>query len=1044
MKSQLAKSARILLDLPQGLSFASGPGGFALAPKALGGRVVTRAERRLTFARNQTRAWTSTVRADKPGTYQIRARALVDVPGGTDAGDDTIFLTVGAPGQASRLSAAAPAQGGVKSAPLPATSSAPSARGPQVAVTNKPATQRSSSQAGSATSCAQGTWSFTDNTAALRRSRNYQVQVWDQDTFSADDLLATGVTFNGGPFDSGINYNVCFEGADDEGGGQEVYVRFVSANNIWRVRDTDAANNDYVNSTGVQAICDGCTANFGSLVPGNDINRGMQAFDAINKLWSWKPGGGQCFDLNDASCRQMVVNWTSTSTDGTYYNLGDNTVHLAAADPDADATVIHEGAHAAMDDVYEDVYPSAPNCNPHSIFGSSSTGCGWTEGFAEWVPARVLNDPFFRWPNGAFLNLEAPTWNDGNAEGDTVEGRVAGAMIDVSDAANDAPWDLSSEGDAPQWDVFLNTNSTTFADFQLNDRPTRQSTADPIQGSVYQNTINYGNFRDPLTSNVTLARPSLDVNPTPHNYGLNTSTSYWSFVAVRPPSGADYDLNVFDDRALGTSLASSTFGGNTIDYVAIDTNRRAFGDYYPRVYRFAGSGAYNVEWQQGTQTLADSSTTVSMAAIDIVQPYDSLMSAGVQTYFRVVPAAGQDVALLLNRSNSADSTTFVQGRPSAVASSDGGGAGGAEAFSYTDAASQWDGLVILNKSGSGTVSIFRDTTAPTGTVAIEGGAATARSTSATVNLSAADAQTGILDMRVAADGVLDTEAFEPYSATKSITLPSGDGAKTVAVQYRNQAGMVTTVTDSITLDTRPDLAVTALTNPPASLTRGQTFKVTDTTANLAGSAAVATKTRYFLSTDAVYNSTDKALVGNTRSVPGLAAGTSSTGNKFVSVPTSTAPGNYFLIACSDRTNLVTEFDETNNCTASSATATVKVPDLTTTALTNPPSSGTGGGSFSVTDSVKNNGTGAAGASTQAYYLSLDTTLGSGDITLTGTRAVPALNPGIISSGTVSVTIPSGTAAGTYRLLSCADSANVVSESGEANNCRASGAFITVT
>ena len=101
------------------------------------------------------------------------------------------------------------------------------------------------------------------------------------------------------------------------------------------------------------------------------------------------------------------------------------------------------------------------------------------------------------------------------------------------------------------------------------------------------------------------------------------------------------------------------------------------------------------------------------------------------------------------------------------------------------------------------------------------------------------------------------------------------------------------------------------------------------------------------------------------------------------------------------------------------------------------------GSFSVTDTAKNNGAATAGASTTRYYLSLDTVKSSGDKLLTGSRAVPSLAAGVQSSGTVTVTVPSTTALGSYFLLACADDAKVVAESNENNNCKASATKVTV-
>jgi subtilase family serine protease len=111
-------------------------------------------------------------------------------------------------------------------------------------------------------------------------------------------------------------------------------------------------------------------------------------------------------------------------------------------------------------------------------------------------------------------------------------------------------------------------------------------------------------------------------------------------------------------------------------------------------------------------------------------------------------------------------------------------------------------------------------------------------------------------------------------------------------------------------------------------------------------------------------------------------------------------------------------------------------------VSNPPASATPGSSFSVTDTAQNNGAVSAAASTTRYYLSLDATLG-GDKLLTGTRPVGTLAPGATSPGTVNVTIPTSTAAGSYFLLACADDTKMVTETNETNNCKASAGKVTI-
>jgi hypothetical protein len=115
--------------------------------------------------------------------------------------------------------------------------------------------------------------------------------------------------------------------------------------------------------------------------------------------------------------------------------------------------------------------------------------------------------------------------------------------------------------------------------------------------------------------------------------------------------------------------------------------------------------------------------------------------------------------------------------------------------------------------------------------------------------------------------------------------------------------------------------------------------------------------------------------------------------------------------------------------------TALAADLTETGVTDPPATVVDGSSFSVTDTVQNIGNVTAAASTTRYYFST-TTSKSGARMLSGSRAVPSLDPGTTSSGTVTVTV-SNTAAGTYFLLACSDDKFVIPEASESNNCKAS-------
>jgi hypothetical protein len=838
------RATRISIQLPSNLAFVGTPSGMRVAAGrsfADATQQVSEASATRTIAKGSTVAYRATVKAVAPGKATITARALANVSAGrTDGGSDSVFLSIGR--TSSSLHPAYSTRAGTARVPagtrIRPASNRPYVRVPEDAAA-RPASQESAGFARAHpnfTVCASGFWSYQDQAAVWHPSMNIQVQAWDDNSISSDSLLATGVTGGDG------SYNLCFDNAETglfEGGFADVYVLFITSNSVWRVRDTPGGNNNYVWHTGTVADM-AANHDFGSLTTGDPaLHRALHAFDEVNTAWlvvQGMPAHNGCFDPYDGSCRQHVINWTPTSTDGTYYSPSGNDVHLAAADPDSQIQTDHELGHSVMDDVYDDNMPASPNCNPHSIPAAQSAGCGWVEGWATYFSDWVWNDPFYRWPDGGSLNEETPTWGTGGwANGDWPEGRTTGFLWDLRDATNESPYDRAFEGPNNIWWTFTHHNSTTLSSF-WSDRSVDFDTSfnGPSAAALYQNTVDYG-YRDPLGDYASLSRPTPpNQAPIPagssntHRYVYNTTTNYWSAVAIRPSSLSDYDLALYDDYGMGSFLASSTAGTGGIDFIAVDSNRRAFGDYYPDVYVFGGSALpYQVELAQGSQQARKGdrvgpdvgTQTVSMGSSEVVAVRDTLQSAGVPVFVRLVPAnGGQDGAIYLMESNPGDSSTWVRGRFSAVASSDSAGAGGSEAFSYNPLYTEFEGLVILNKSGSGNYSLYVDTTAPTGSVTINGGATYTRSTSVTLGLSAVDGDTGIDAMRISTDGAMDSEPFVPFAASAGATLPAGDGTKTVLVQYRNNAGMLSSVvSDTIVLDTTAPVITKA---PAAKFKKG--------------------------------------------------------------------------------------------------------------------------------------------------------------------------------------------------------------------------------
>ncbi len=233
------------------------------------------------------------------------------------------------------------------------------------------------------------------------------------------------------------------------------------------------------------------------------------------------------------------------------------------------------------------------------------------------------------------------------------------------------------------------------------------------------------------------------------------------------------------------------------------------------------------------------------------------------------------------------------------------------------------------------------------------------------------------------------------------------------------------------------------TSPGAPIvTPGSSLSVSETTYNAGPGASTSTKTRYYLSLDAVRGPGDTLLNG-THSVPALPAGVSHTANVKVTIPANAPIAAYTLIACADDQGTVEEGDEADNCIAG-PTVTVARPDLVVSVVSSPPSTIARGSKIKITEMVTNLAAVAAKSTKTRYYLSRDGVKGGGDQLLGGSRGVRELAPGASNSGTAKLSVPKTTPLDTYFVLACADDQNVEVESDEGNNCKASAATVTIT
>ncbi len=224
-----------------------------------------------------------------------------------------------------------------------------------------------------------------------------------------------------------------------------------------------------------------------------------------------------------------------------------------------------------------------------------------------------------------------------------------------------------------------------------------------------------------------------------------------------------------------------------------------------------------------------------------------------------------------------------------------------------------------------------------------------------------------------------------------------------------------------------DLSITVLT-VPEDVGAGQTIDVNDVTTNLGTAEAPATTTRFYWSVNAALDASDTPI--GARPVGNLDPGAMSGGTSPVTIPVTATTGSYYVIASADDNHELSETIESNNVKKFKVNVG---PDLMV-ADVDSPTAAEPGGMLSVTDSTQNAGGGAAGPTITSFYLSTNTSIDAADIFL-GTRAVPPLTAGQVSTATTTLNVPPATPVSRYYVLAKADHGSAVTEVLETNNVK---------
>lgn len=276
----------------------------------------------------------------------------------------------------------------------------------------------------------------------------------------------------------------------------------------------------------------------------------------------------------------------------------------------------------------------------------------------------------------------------------------------------------------------------------------------------------------------------------------------------------------------------------------------------------------------------------------------------------------------------------------------------------------------------------------------------------------------------ASSNTLVVPASTPVGSYYVIARADGDAGVAESLETNNTKA-------SAVIKIGADLTITAVT-APGEAGAGDTVMVSVTTKNIGGGDAPPSTTAIFLSINTVLDQSDTFL--GAIPAPALASGAVDVATAALTIPSTTVAGAYRILAIADGPEEITETNEINN---NRVGGSVQIgPDLVVSILTAPATTGAGE-TIAVIDTSANQGGGGAAASRTEFYLSANGAWDATDIPL-GSRAVPILAANATDVVSTPLTIPAGTATGSWYIVARADVDAAVAESLETNNVKASG------
>jgi len=296
----------------------------------------------------------------------------------------------------------------------------------------------------------------------------------------------------------------------------------------------------------------------------------MWIFQDLRRAWEYitsqtgiDPGSATAKWERAANC---YPSWPVCSS---YFNggVGGPYVYIAHDNAISSDTVIHETGHHYMWNatgwwLWWDVW-----CYNHNLFSQEDVNCGWSEGWADFIPLAVNstlnpNDSCFDFGSGPcgggfFENLELRNRDDLPPVfpwGDSVEGRVAGALYDLFDGVNEG-FDSATFGFTPiANNVFQAPNEDCLEAFWEGWKISEENEHHAVR-AIYQNTIDY--------DTPPRYEPSLPDRIVLQGLGCENAIDLWTYSTDDESSDSELDWQIVytSDWRCGATID----GGDMVD-----------------------------------------------------------------------------------------------------------------------------------------------------------------------------------------------------------------------------------------------------------------------------------------------------------------------------------------------------------------------------------------------------------------------------------------------------------------------------------------------